>query len=134
MAHDDLEGVVHNRTLHELDFPLRADKWSIDSFATLSTEEYGVTRLLDELEADLRDYRERLLVARRVWIPKPGTTERRPLSIPSVRDRIVQAALKMVIEPIFEADFQPCSFGLRPKRSTHGALQVLIDPAWRGRR
>jgi RNA-directed DNA polymerase len=60
--------------------------------------------------------------------------ERRPLSIPSVRDRIVQAALKTVIEPIFEADMLPCSFGFRPRRSAHDALQVLVDEAWDGRR
>ena len=49
-------------------------------------------------------------------------------------DRIVQASLKLVTEPVFEADFLPCSFGFRPKRSAHDALQVLIDEAWRGRR
>jgi hypothetical protein len=65
---------------------------------------------------------------------KAGTTEQRPLSIPAVRDRIVQAALKIVLEPIFEADFLPCSFGFRPKRSAHDALQVLIDESWQGRR
>ena len=97
-------------------------------------EEYGITRLLDELAAELRDHRYRPLPARRVWIPKPGSVERRPLSIPAIRDRIVQAAVKTVIEPIFEADFQPFSFGFRPKRSAHDALQVLIDEAWRGRR
>ena len=58
----------------------------------------------------------------------------RPLSIPSVRDRIVQAAVKIVLEPVFEADMLPSSFGFRPKRSTHDALQVLIDESWRGRR
>src|ERR1700685_3433965 len=72
--------------------------------------------------------------ARRVLIPKPGTTEQRPLSIPPVRDRIVQAAVKIVLEPVFEADFLPCSFGFRPGRSAHDALQVLIDECWRGRR
>jgi len=56
------------------------------------------------------------------------------LSIPTVRDRVVQAAAKIVIEPIFEADFLPCSFGFRPKRAQQDALQVLIDEAWRGRR
>jgi group II intron reverse transcriptase/maturase len=74
------------------------------------------------------------LPARRVWIPKPGTTEQRPLSIPAVRDRIVQAAAKMVLEPIFEADMLACSFGFRPRRSPHDALQVLVDESWRGRR
>ena len=56
------------------------------------------------------------------------------MSIPRVRDRIVQAATRIVIEPIFEADFLPCSFGFRPRRSQHDALQVLIDEAWDGRR
>ena len=92
-------------------------------------------RLLDELAADLKDGRWRPLPARRVFIPKPGRPqERRPLSIPAVRDRVVQAATKTVIEPIFEADMLECSFGFRPRRSAHDALQVLIDEAWRGRR
>ena len=106
----------------------------IDRRTIADVEEYGVSRLLDELAADLAEHRYRPLPARRVWIPKPGSTEQRPLSIPAVRDRIVQAALKTVIEPIFEAGFQPVSFGFRPKRSAHDALQVLIDEAWRGRR
>ena len=67
--------------------------------------------------------------------PEAGhAREQRPLSIPPVRDRIVQAAVKIVLEPVFEADFLPCSFGFRPKRSAHDALQVLIDECWRGRR
>ena len=106
----------------------------IDKITLADVEEYGVDRLLGELAQDLREGRWRPLPARRVLIPKPGTVEQRPLSIPSVRDRIVQAALKIVLEPIFEADFLPCSFGFRPKRSAHDALQVLIDESWRGRR
>ena len=106
----------------------------IDKTTLDQVEQYGVTRLLDELAAELRDGRYRPLPARRVFIPKPGTTEQRPLSIPSVRDRIVQAAVKIVLEPIFEAEMLPCSFGFRPKRSPHDALQVLIDESWRGRR
>ncbi|MCU1496369.1 MAG: RNA-directed polymerase (reverse transcriptase) [Acidimicrobiales bacterium] len=106
----------------------------IDRTTIADVEEHGVTRLLDELAADLKAGTYRPLPARRVWIPKPGSSEQRPLSIPAVRDRIVQAAAKTVIEPIFEADFLPCSFGFRPKRRAHDALQVLIDEAWRGRR
>jgi group II intron reverse transcriptase/maturase len=106
----------------------------IDKITLAEVEEYGVDRLLDELAEDLRDGRWRPLPARRVFIPKPGTDEQRPLSIPAVRDRIVQAALKIVLEPIFEAGFLPCSFGFRPKRSAHDALQVLIDESWQGRR
>ena len=106
----------------------------IDRQTIAEVEEYGVARLLDELATDLREHRYRPLPARRVFIPKPGSSEKRPLSIPAVRDRVVQAAVKIVIEPIFEADFQPVSFGFRPKRSAHDALQVLIDESWRGRR
>ena len=69
-----------------------------------------------------------------MFIPKPGSDERRPLSIPSVRDRVVQAAVKIVLEPIFEADFLPCSFGFRPRRATHDALQVLVDESFAGAR
>jgi RNA-directed DNA polymerase len=106
----------------------------IDRTTLDMVEQYGVVRLLDELVCDLKDGRWRPLAARRVFIPKPGTTDKRPLSIPAVRDRIVQAALKIVIEPIFEADFLPCSFGFRPRRAAHDALQVLLDESFRGRR
>lgn len=106
----------------------------IDRTTLDQVEEYGVTLLLDELAVELREGRYRPLPARRVFIPKPGTNEQRPLSIPAVRDRIVQAAVKIVLEPVFEADFLPCSFGFRPKLGQHDALQVVIDEAWRGRR
>ena len=106
----------------------------IDRITLAAVEQYGVVRLLDELAVDLKAATYRLLPARRVFIPKPGRLERRPLSIPTVRDRIVQAALKIVVEPIFEADFQPCSFGFRPKRSAHDALQRIIDECFQGRR
>jgi group II intron reverse transcriptase/maturase len=99
-----------------------------------AVERYGVGRLLDELATELRAGTYRPQPGRRVWIPKPGTREKRPLAIPAVRDRIVQAALKIVIEPIFEADFLPCSYGFRPQRSAHDALQVLVDEAFKGRR
>jgi RNA-directed DNA polymerase len=108
----------------------------IDKTTLAQVEEYGVTRLLDELAAGLEEGRYRPLPARRVYIPKPGAPagEQRPLSIPSVRDRIVQAAVKIVVEPVFEADFLPCSFGFRPGRSQQDALQVLTDECGRGRR
>ncbi len=106
----------------------------IDATTLADIEEYGVARLLDELATELREGGYRPSPARRVHIPKPDTGERRPLSIPTVRDRIVQAALKIVLEPVFEADFLPCSFGFRPRRSPHDALQVVLDEAGRGRR
>jgi len=106
----------------------------IDRVSLADAEQYGVSRLLSELAVELREGRYRPLPARRVFIPKPGTDEQRPLSIPAVRDRIVQAAAKIALEPVFEAGFLPCSFGFRPGRSAHDALQVLIDESWRGRR
>jgi group II intron reverse transcriptase/maturase len=107
----------------------------IDQTTLAAVQEYGVTRLLDEVATELREGRYRPLPTRRVLIPKPGNkAELRPLSIPAVRDRIVQSACKIVLEPIFEADMLACSFGFRPKRGPHDALQVLVDEAWRGRR
>jgi group II intron reverse transcriptase/maturase len=106
----------------------------IDQITIADVEQYGVDRLLDELATELKDGRWRAFPARRVFIPKPGRSERRPLSIPTVRDRVVQAELKTVIEPIFEADMLECSFGFRPRRSAHDALQVLIDESWSGAR
>jgi group II intron reverse transcriptase/maturase len=116
---------------------VRANKGAagIDRQTIADVEEYGIAKLLDGLAADLKDGSYRPLAARRVFIPKPGRpTEQRPLSIPTVGDRVVQAALKTVIEPIFEADMLECSYGFRPGRSQHDALQVLIDEAWDGRR
>ncbi|WP_217899331.1 group II intron reverse transcriptase/maturase [Blastococcus mobilis] len=106
----------------------------IDGKTIAEVEQYGVSRLLDELATDLKEGRWRPQPARRVFIPKPGGRERRPLSIPTVGDRVVQAAAKIVLEPIFEADMLDCSFGFRPRRAAHDALQVLIDESWRGRR
>jgi RNA-directed DNA polymerase len=105
----------------------------IDRETIADVEQYGATRLLDELAADLREGSYRPWPARRVFIPKPGSSERRPLSIPRVRDRVVQAALKTVIEPIVEADMLERSYRFRPKRSQRDALQV-INEAWDGRR
>lgn len=106
----------------------------IDQTTIADIEAYGTDRLVDELVTELRDGTFTPSPARRVYIPKPGRDERRPLSIPTVRDRIVQTALKLVLEPIFEADMSACSFGFRPKRSPHDALQVVVDETFEGKR
>jgi RNA-directed DNA polymerase len=99
----------------------------IDKTTLAQVEEYGVTRLLDELAAELKEGRYRPLPARRVYIPKPGAPagEQRPLSIPAVTDKVVQAALKLVLEPIFEVDFEPVSYGFRPMRRAYDAIAEI---------
>lgn len=89
-----------------------------------AVEDYGVDRILRELGGNLRAGRYRPAPAWCVDIPKPqGGT--RPLGIPTVRDRVVQAATKLVLEPIFEADFVSCSYGFRPRRSATQAMERL---------
>jgi len=87
-------------------------------------EVYGARRLLGELQADLRSGEYRPAPARRVDIPKPDGSKR-PLGIPVVRDRVAQQAAKLVLEPVFEADFLPCSYGFRPRRSATQAMERL---------
>jgi RNA-directed DNA polymerase len=95
----------------------------------------GVGEFLEELAARLRAgiYRPRPL--RRAHIPKPGRPgQLRPLGIPCVADRVVMAAAKIVLEPIFEADFLPTSYGFRPGRSAHHALEAVRQTVnWRGK-
>jgi len=78
---------------------------------------------LEELSRTLRDGSYRPQAIRRVWIPKPGSKEQRPLGVPTVRDRVVQAALRAVLEPIFERDFAAHSYGFRPHRGCKDALR-----------
>src|ERR1039458_4497877 len=93
----------------------------------------GVSEFLEELAAKLRSGTYRPKPLRRVHIPKPGRPgQLRPLGIPCVADRVVMAAAKIVLEPIFEADFSPVSFGFRPKRSAHQALEAIRVAANRG--
>lgn len=85
---------------------------------------FGSERFLSDLRDDLRSRRFRPLPVRQVMIPK-ANGKLRALGIPTARDRTVQAALKLVLEPIFEADFKPCSYGFRPKRRAHDAIAEI---------
>ncbi len=96
----------------------------VDRITLVGVEDYGVDRMLRELRRDLLSGRYRPAPARRVEIPKPRGGKR-PLGIPTVRDGVAQAAAKIVLEPIFEADFLPCSYGFRPKRSATQAMERL---------
>jgi RNA-directed DNA polymerase len=107
----------------------------VDGVTIADVEDSGVGDFLDELAARLRagSYRPRPL--RRVHIPKPGRPNRsRPLGIPTVADRVVMAAARIVLEPIFEADFLATSYGFRPGLSAHHALEtVRRTVTWRGK-
>jgi RNA-directed DNA polymerase len=96
----------------------------VDRVTLVAVEDYGVDRMLRELRDDLCSGRYRPAPARRVEIDKPQGGKR-PLGIPTVRDRVAQQAAKLVLEPIFEADFLPCSYGFRPKRSAVMAKERL---------
>jgi RNA-directed DNA polymerase len=85
----------------------------------------GEASFLADLRADLKARTFHPLPVRERMIPKPGSSKRRRLGIPTVRDRVVQAALKLVAEPIWEADFLPCSYGFRPNRRAHDAIAEI---------
>ncbi len=96
----------------------------VDRETLADVEAYGVERMLIELQKALRTNTYRPSPVRRRGIPKPDGGVR-PLGIPTVRDRVAQQAAKLALEPVFEADFLPCSHGYRPKRSATRALEVL---------
>ena len=96
----------------------------IDGESLDDIERRGVAEFLRDIEQDLREGKYRPQPVRRHYIPKQGG-RKRPLGIPTVRDRVVQMAAKIVLEPIFEADFKDCSYGFRPKRSATQALERI---------
>jgi group II intron reverse transcriptase/maturase len=103
----------------------------IDGETLAMIEQQGVEQFLAELQGILQSGKYRPQPVRRRYIAKADGRQR-PLGIPTVRDRVVQAAAKIVLEPIFEADFQRCSYGFRPRRSATQALEVIRLTGGRG--
>src|SRR6266404_9510486 len=98
----------------------------VDATTLRSIEEQGVRQFLEGIQAELKAGWYRPSPVKRRWIPK-ADGKQRPLGIPTVRDRVIQMAAKLVIEPIFEADFQPSSYGFRPKKSATQALEAIRE-------
>ncbi len=96
----------------------------VDGETLQSIERRGVDGFLEELQDQLKQRKYRPQPVQRRYIPKRDG-RKRPLGIPAVRDRVVQMAAKLVLEPIFEADFKDCSYGFRPKRSATQALEEI---------
>jgi RNA-directed DNA polymerase len=134
--HALFDKVVRSDVLARAWSEVRANKGApgVDGVSISDVEASGVDAFLQDIAASLRDRTYRPAPLRRVNIPKAGKPGRtRPLSIPTVRDRTVMTAAKIVLEAVFEADFRPASFGFRPKRSAHQALEVIRIEANRGR-
>jgi RNA-directed DNA polymerase len=99
----------------------------IDGVTFEAIEESGVESFLKQIRDELVSNTYRPMRVRKKEIPKDGGRKVRVLSIPAIRDRVVQGALKLILEPIFEADFQPGSYGYRPKRTAHAAVNRVAQ-------
>jgi RNA-directed DNA polymerase len=98
----------------------------VDGISFAQIEAQGVEQWLEALGQELRNKTYRCQWVRRVYIPK-ANGKLRPLGIPTLRDRVVQCATLLILEPIFEADFEECSYGFRPQRNAHQALEKIRE-------
>ena len=103
----------------------------VDAMTLAAVEEYGVRRLLEELQHELQAGTYQPQPVLRRYIPK-ADGKKRPLGIPTVKDRVAQQACRLVLEPIYEADFKSSSYGFRPRRSATQALETIRESANRG--
>ncbi|MEA4962469.1 MAG: group II intron reverse transcriptase/maturase [Lutispora sp.] len=104
----------------------------IDKISIADVEKYGVEKFVQEIQQELIEGKYQPKPVRRTYIPK-GDGKQRPLGLPTIKDKIVQMAVKLIVEPLFEADFLDCSYGFRPKPSAHQALdRIRKDTANKG--
>jgi RNA-directed DNA polymerase len=122
-----IDKVYARRTLQQAFEQVKANHGAAGvDHVTVEEFEHDLETNLEKLSQELAEERYRPQAVRRVLIPKPGSQEKRPLGIPTVRDRVVQAALRAVLEPIFERDFAAQSYGFRPKRGCKDALRRVV--------
>ena len=143
LAHDRLQECGNRLFIGQATQDILQEAWQrvksnkgaagVDEVAIDEIREYGEARFLSEIEQELRNGSYRVSLVRRVHIEKPGQPGKtRPLGIPTVKDRVVQMAVKLVIEPLFEADFVPCSFGFRPEKTPRMALSIIAEKTQAG--
>jgi RNA-directed DNA polymerase len=120
--------IVREDILHKAWQKVKENKGAagIDKITIEEIEKQGIDQIIREIQEKLNSGKYKPQPVKRVYIPKKDGGKR-PLGIPVVIDRIIQAAAKIVIEPIFEADFQDCSYGFRPKRNAHQALADIRE-------
>jgi RNA-directed DNA polymerase len=106
----------------------------IDGVTFAAIEQSGVEGFLAQIRSELVEFRYLPLAVRKKEIPKDGGSKVRVLSIPAIRDRVVQGALKLILEPIFEADFQPGSYGYRPRRTAQQAVLRVDEAIMKGKK
>ena len=120
--------ISHPETLRAAWQQVRANGGAagVDGVSFTQIERQGLEPWLEELGREMREKSYRCQAVRRVYIPK-ANGKLRPLGIPTIRDRVVQCAVLLIMEPIFEADFQDCSYGFRPERNAHQALEKIRE-------
>ncbi len=136
-AYSLYDKVCQEHVLHEAYRRVKSGKQEydgggVDKVTFGMIEKDGVTQFLAGIQNDLTNKTYRPQAIRRVMIDKAGSKEKRPLGIPTIRDRVVQMAVKMMIEPLFEADFIETSYGFRPKKSAHDAIRKIKENLFAG--